>query len=183
MELKVPTTGLPSVALPPVIAMPEWTGLPVPILEMPRGQIPSYQPLVVPPQASPVPVPQSQGQKEEEESSKQLRQPQAPKIELPDVDTLQAQEVVELSIPGTEITVPMPSAEIVTAAFTTSVVSVSAALGATSIFKQLVKAMKPVLKQAAKKLMAAQVEQGETWGRQRLRERYLRKQLQRESRF
>ena len=57
-----------------------------------------------------------------------------------------------IDVPFTDQEVPMPSTEIMTAAATTSVISVAATLTATSIFKYLVMLMKPLLKQAWSKL-------------------------------
>ena len=57
-----------------------------------------------------------------------------------------------VDVPFTDIEVPMPSTEIMTAAGTTAVISVAATLTATSVFKWLVTIMKPVLKQAWSKL-------------------------------
>ena len=61
-------------------------------------------------------------------------------------------EVQILNVPFMDVEIPMPTAEIMTAAATTSVISVGATLAATSCFKYLVTVMKPVLKQAWNKL-------------------------------
>ena len=57
-----------------------------------------------------------------------------------------------VDVPFTDLEVPMPSTEIMTAAATTAVISVVATLTATSIFKYLVMVMKPVVKQTWNKI-------------------------------
>ena len=110
--------------------------MPAPVLEVPRAQLPSYKPLVVPP-SDLRPPPGVKGENEDK----------APNKKLP-----QAKEVQIIDVPFTDVEVPMPSTEIMTAAATTAVISVAATLTATSIFKHLVSLMKPLLKQAWSKL-------------------------------
>ena len=109
--------------------------LPTPTLELPRGTIPSYKPLVVPP-SDLRPPPGVRGSNEDKSPDR----------------TPQAKEVQMIDVPFTDVEVPMPSTEIMTAAATTAIISVAATLTATSVFKWLVTLMKPVLKQAWSKL-------------------------------
>ena len=169
MELNLPSMGLPSVALPNEIKLPP------PILEMPKADLPSYRPLVAPPAEPSVPAPQVQEPEEESVESKP-QAPSAPQVRVSDNTFEEKEEVVELILPGTEVSIPMPSASIVTAAATTSVISVAATLTATSMFKKLVTAFKPVIKKIARVLDSGRGAPQESWGRQRLRERYLRRQ-------
>jgi L-fucose isomerase-like protein len=81
---------------------------------------------------------------------------------------LPSAETTTLTVPGTSIKVPVPKAEIVSAAAVTSVISVGATLAATSMFKHLVSAMKPVFKAAAKKVQKLRGKKVLTFGRQRL---------------
>ena len=111
--------------------------MPAPVLEVPRAQIPSYKPLVVPP-SDLRPPPGVKGENEDKAPGK-TKPPQAKEVQIIDV-------------PFTDVEVPMPSTEIMTAAATTAVISVAATLTATSIFKHLVSLMKPLLKQAWSKL-------------------------------
>ena len=111
--------------------------MPAPVLEVPRAQIPSYKPLVVPP-SDLRPPPGVKGENEDKAPDK-TKPPQAKEVQIIDV-------------PFTDLEVPMPSTEIMTAAATTAVISVAATLTATSIFKHLVSLMKPLLKQAWSKL-------------------------------
>ena len=111
--------------------------MPAPVLEVPRAQIPSYKPLVVPP-SDLRPPPGIKGSNED----KAPKETKAPK----------AKEVQMIDVPFTDKEIPMPSTEIMTAAATTAVISVAATLTATSVFKYLVMIMKPVFKQAWSKL-------------------------------
>ena len=124
---------------PPVIPslrLPEPLVLPRPVLDVPRADLPSYKPLVVPPSDLRPPP----GVKGEGSEKPKPTKPNIPK------------EVQIVDIPFTEITVPMPTTTIMTTAATTSVISVAATLTATSVFKYLVMLLKPVFKQAWTKL-------------------------------
>ncbi len=119
----------------PALTLPEAPVMPAPVLEVPRAQLPSYKPLVVPP-SDLRPPPGIKGENEDKSPDK------AP----------QAKEVQMIDVPFMDVEVPMPSTEIMTAAATTAVISVAATLTATSVFKWLVTLMKPVFKQAWSKL-------------------------------
>lgn len=121
----------------PSLTLPEAPVLGVPILEIPRAQIPNYKPLVVPP-SDLRPPPGVKGENADKAPDK-TKPPQAKEVQIIDV-------------PFTDIEVPMPSTEIMTAATTTAVISVAATLTATSIFKHLVSVIKPLFKQAWSKL-------------------------------
>ena len=135
---------LPSLTLP---GAPE---LPQAVLEVPRAQLPSYKPLVVPPSTL-RPPPGIEGintedeppQKEKKTDSK--KQPTQPDINLPP-------EAQIVEIPFTDIEVPMPTTTIMTTAATTAFISVAATLTATSLFKYIVMVLKPVFKQTWSKL-------------------------------
>ena len=115
----------------PSLRLPEPVVLPRPVLEVPRADIPSYKPLVVPPSDLRAPP----GVKGTTESDKPK-----PKPPTPPVPTIR--------VPYTEVDVPVPDGVVLTTAATTAVVSVAATLTATSMFKWLVTVMKPVFKQA-----------------------------------
>lgn len=121
----------------PSLTLPEAPVMPAPVLEVPRAQLPSYKPLIVPP-SDLRPPPGVKGENEDKAPDK-TKPPQAKEVQIIDV-------------PFTDLEVPMPSTEIMTAAATTAVISVAATLTATSIFKHLVSLMKPLLKQAWSKL-------------------------------
>jgi hypothetical protein len=122
--------------------------MPSAVLEVPRGLLPSYKPLVVPPSTlRPPPGIQGPGASEEE-PEKELTKPK-PKV---DKNLPKEKEVQMVDVPFTDLEVPMPSTEIMTAAATTAVISVVATLTATSIFKYLVMVMKPVVKQTWNKI-------------------------------
>ena len=142
----------------PVWSLPEAPLLPTPILELPNAEIPSYKPLVVPPNTlRPPPGVKGietkdeppQAEKTQTKTTPKKAVPAKPDVKLPDNIPPEAQIV---SIPFTDIEVPMPTTTIMTTAATTSVISVGATLAATSVFKYLVMVMKPILKQAWNKL-------------------------------
>ena len=122
---------LPSLSLP---AAPE---LPQAVLEVPRAQLPSYKPLVVPPNTL-RPPPGIEGINTEEESPTEETKPTVKPALPPEA------QIVE--IPFTDIEVPMPTTTIMTTAATTAFISVAATLTATSLFKYLVMVMKPIMK-------------------------------------
>ena len=119
----------------PSLRLPEPVVLPRPVLEVPRADLPSYKPLVVPPSDLRAPP----GVKGTTESDKPK-----PKPPTPPVPTVR--------VPYTEMDVPVPDGIVLTTAATTAVVSVAATLTATSLFKWLVTVMKPVFKQAWTKI-------------------------------
>jgi len=130
----------------PVLRLPEPPLLPRPVLEVPRAVLPSYKPLVVPP-SDLRPPPGVKGINSEENEDKEQTKPQ-PKI--PSIP--KSSEIRYVDIPNTDITIPLPSNEILATAGTTAMVSVAATLTATSIFKRTVSLMKPVIKAAWTKI-------------------------------
>tara|TARA_R100001224_G_scaffold53216_1_gene31138 strand:+ start:52 stop:528 length:477 start_codon:yes stop_codon:yes gene_type:complete len=144
---------------PPVLpsfSLPEAPLLPPPILDIPQAELPSYKPLVVPPntlrppagiEGIPIKEEPPQGDTETTETTKSTT-PSSTEVKLPNLPP----EAQIVSIPFTDIEVPMPTTTIMTTAATTSVISVGATLAATSIFKYLVMVMKPVFKQIWTKL-------------------------------
>ena len=134
----MPNLGEPPVL--PYVRLPEPPVLPRPVLEVPRAVLPSYKPLVVPP-SDLRPPPGVKGVNSEEKEEKEQAKPQ-PKI--PAIP--KSPEIRYVDIPNTDITIPLPSNEILATAGTTAMVSVAATLTATSIFKRTVSLMKPVFK-------------------------------------
>ena len=128
---------LPSLSLP---AAPE---LPQAVLEVPRAELPSYKPLVVPPNTL-RPPPGIEGINTEEESPTEETKPTVKPALPPEA------QIVE--IPFTDIEVPMPTTTIMTTAATTAFISVAATLTATSLFKYIVMILKPVFKQTWTKI-------------------------------
>ena len=117
------------------------------VLEVPRAELPSYKPLVVPPSAlrPPPGIEGSEPSEEQTTESTEAKPKPTQQISLPP-------EVQLLEIPFTEVEVPMPSTEIMTTAATTAFISVAATLTATSLFKYLVMVFKPIFKQAWNKI-------------------------------
>lgn len=127
----------------PDFKLPEPLVLPRPVLEMPTIELPSYRPLLVPPEGL---QPAGGGEASEKEERPVVTPPK------PEIPQIKPPEIQYLEVPGTDYEVPLPTPEILATAGTTAVVSVAATLTATSIFKWLVTAMKPVLKQAWNRL-------------------------------
>ena len=126
----------------PVLRLPEPPLLPSPVLEVPRATLPSYKPLVVPPNdLRPPPgvkgTTQSDKKKEEKPKPKPPPPPKPPPI---------PSQVRYVDVPGTDLTVPLPSNEILATATTTATVSVAATLTATAVFKRTVSVLKPIIK-------------------------------------
>ena len=124
----------PSISIPDQL-IPEAPNLPRAILELPRGEAPSYMPMLAPPEDLKPPVGVA---KEGEEDAKE-KPPPPP-------------EVRKITIPWINHDLPVPKEEIVVAAGMTAVVSVVATLTATSLFNQVVKLLKPVFMQLAKRI-------------------------------
>ena len=121
---------LPSFNLPPQI-LPDVPDLPRPNLDLPTADLPSFKPMLVPAGALRGPT----GTEEEEEDNEPT-----------------AAEVQRVTVPFTDITIPVPQEEIMVTAATTAFISVAATLTATSLFKQCVKVFKPMIMQLAKRI-------------------------------
>ena len=122
----------------PVLRLPEPLVLPRPVLEVPRADLPSYKPIVVPP-SDLRPPPGVAGTTPSEQEPKKAAPKPKPKPPTPP-------EIRYWEVPVLDKEIPVPSAEILSTAATTATVSVAATLTATAIFKQLVSVMKPVIK-------------------------------------
>ena len=130
--------------------MPDAPNLPIPVLEVPRADLPNYKPLVVPPNTLQPPpgikgINVGDGPPPEEQKPTSTKQTAQPNIDLPP-------EAQIVEIPFTDIEIPMPTTTIMTTAATTATISVAATLTATSLFKWLVTIMKPIMKQTWSKL-------------------------------
>ena len=140
--------GLPSIILPDALPIPGALELPAPTIEQPTADLPSYDPIVIAPSvlAPPVGVITADLEEvlEEELQRKQEGKPPKPKQE--------AAEVKRIDVPFTDLTFPVPKEEILVTAGTTASVCVIATLTVTSLFKQTVKVMKPIIMQLAKRI-------------------------------
>ena len=130
----------------PSLRLPEPLVLPRPVLDVPRADLPSYKPLVVPP-SDLRPPPGVKGTTQSDKPKPKLK---PPPVKPPDIPI--PKDTREVDIPFTDITMPLPSNEILVTAGTTATVSVAATLTATAVFKWTVTAMKPILKQAWTKI-------------------------------
>ena len=127
----------------PNLTLPEAPVLPDAVLEMPRAQLPTYKPLVAPPNTL-RPPPGIEGiNTEDEPPQSEAAKPTTPAL---------PPEAQIVEIPFTDIEVPMPTTTIMTTAATTAFISVAATLTATSLFKYIVMILKPVFKQTWSKL-------------------------------
>ena len=125
----------------PSLRLPEAPQLPRAVLEVPRATLPSYKPLVVPPNDL-RPPPGVKGTTPSE-TKKAAPKPPPPKPPTPPPPPAQVRYV---DVPGTDFTVPLPSNEILATATTTATVSVAATLTATAVFKRTVSVLKPIIK-------------------------------------
>ena len=121
---------LPSLKLPPQV-LPSVPDLPRPNLDLPKADLPSYKPMLVPSGTLRGPA----GTEEDEEDNEPT-----------------AAEVQRVNVPFTDITIPIPQEEIMVTAATTAFISVAATLTATSLFKHCVKVFKPIIMQLAKRI-------------------------------
>jgi len=133
----------------PSITLPEALDLPIPVLEVPRADLPSYKPLVVPPNTLRPPE-GVEGINTQPDPEAESNPPQTKPYTPPSPPLPPEAQIVE--IPFTDVEIPMPTTTIMTTAATTAFISVAATLTATSIFKYLVMVMKPIFKQAWNKL-------------------------------
>ena len=136
----------------PSLNLPEAFVLPIPILEVPQADIPSYEPLVVPPNTL-RPPPGIEGinsdpAPEKEATTSKTTTPKSSTFTPPNIPP----EAQIIEVPFTDIEVPMPTTTIMTTAATTAFISVGATLAATSLFKYIVMLMKPIFKQAWNKM-------------------------------
>jgi len=136
----------------PSLFLPNAPNLPIPILEVPTADVPSYRPLVVPPNTlRPPPGIEGINSDPAPEADKETSKAQqvTPSVTPPEAQIIQ--------VPFTDIEVPMPTTTIMTTAATTAFISVAATLAATSLFKYLVMLMKPIFKQAWNKLQKKKI--------------------------
>ena len=143
--------------------LPEAPAIPRVTLDQPRGSVPSYRPLVVPPSDLRAPEGvKAEGEEEQEEDPQ--KEQQQPEISLP-------KEITEITIPFTDVQVPVPKQEILVTAGTTASVSVVATLTATAVFKRCVQILKPLIQQVVKRIQRRRGKEVLSWSQQRLAQR------------
>ena len=125
----------------PVLTLPEAPQLPRPVLEVPRALLPSYKPLVVPPNDL-RPPPGVKGTTPSETKKTEKPKPKPPPPPPPKPPS----QIRYIDVPGTDYEVPLPTNEILVTAGTTATVSVAATLTATAVFKRTVSVLKPIIK-------------------------------------
>ena len=113
----------------PTIKLPEIIDIPRQIITLPSADLPSYIPIVVPPN--------------------DLESPEGVKMETEEEENPGMQKI---NIPIIDFEMPVPEQEILITAGTTAAVSVAATLTATAAFKWAVRVLKPIIKTAIGKL-------------------------------
>ena len=114
---------LPTIVLPEPLVIPEQT------IPLPTADLPSYIPIVVPPN--------------------NLESPEGVEMETEEKEDPGMQKI---NIPIVNVIMPVPDQEILITAGTTAAVSVAATLTATAAFKWAVKVLKPIIKTAIGKI-------------------------------
>ena len=137
-NILVPSFTLPAPIIPPPNPLPR------PSLDLPKAELPSFKPMLVPAKLLIAP----EGVTSEEEDKEAAR----PK----------PKEVKKIDIPWTNYRMPVPEEEIMITAATTAAISVAATLTATSLFKQCVKVFKPIIMQLAKRIQKKFTKHGDT---------------------
>lgn len=171
--------------------LPEPLSLPAPTLELPKAEVPSYEPMVFPftggtfSNGVRVNTKAAEGDDQEKKPPAAVVPPikvpapviQAPLYQTPEQtpsvlpeqrNRPQLAEATTITVPGLDIEIPVPRAEIVSAAAVTSIVSVTATLTATSLFKRLVSAFKPIINAVIKKINKLRNKKEISFGRKRL---------------
>ena len=116
----------------PTLDLPVAPNIPRVTLDIPKADIPSYRPIVVPPSS--------------------LSRDEGVAATDDDEEAATSQAMQRVDIPFTNISMPFPQEEILVTAATTAAVSVAATLTATAIFKRVVQVFKPVIMQAVKRI-------------------------------
>ena len=114
---------IPTIVLPEPLVIPEQT------IPLPTADVPSYIPIVVPPN--------------------NLESPEGVEMETEEKENPGMQKI---NIPIVDFKIPVPEQEILITAGTTAAVSVAATLTATAAFKWAVKVLKPIIKTAIGKI-------------------------------
>ena len=113
----------------PTLVLPETLVIPRQEIPLPTADLPSYIPMVVPPN--------------------DLESPEGVKMETEEKESPGMQKI---NIPIVDFDMPVPEQEILITAGTTAAVSVAATLTATATFKWAVKVLKPIIKTAIGKI-------------------------------
>ena len=113
---------------------------------------------------------------EQKQETLQRLKPKKPQGIQQAPDGPQFKEVTEFTVPGTDISIPVPRQEILSTAIVTagasSVAAVAGTLVASTLLKRLVQLLKPAMKTGMKRLAKLRGRPApETFGRQRLRQR------------
>ena len=178
--------------MPPVVPLPNALNVPRQQLAMPEFNTPTWvtPPIYRQPKPEDVKTGRTEGEKEDkgESAEREGRKPNIPESTMPDIPEVELppvnvavpemDQVNTVTIPIIEVDVPLPKTEIVVIAVTTASVSAVAAVGgtmvATTLFRELMKILKPVMKSVVKKLAGLRGKEVKSWSRERLAARRLR---------
>ena len=127
---------MPSIQLPDAGYLPSAMELPRAILSTPRADIPTYKPLLAPPET--LRPPDGVPPKDEDAAA---QKPPAPAPVTPTI-----------AIPFVDYELPVPRAEIITTAGITAGVAVIGTLTGTALFNYLIKILKPIFMQVVKRI-------------------------------
>lgn len=147
---RIEPISVSDVTVPPVprsgsVPPPVTSGIRIPIIDVPHFDVPSYEPIDYTPENI-KPVPPKEGANTPQEPSKPPKLPETPPLPdipkgpLPDISV----PVVEVPIVGE---VPIPPKEQVILAGTTAVAVTTATLGGKYFVEQMLKVLKPLVKQ------------------------------------
>ena len=145
--------------IPPVIKGPKWEPVPIYVEDIPEE----------------AEDPNASTKEKEEEGSKETKVKDTPvSVPIPEMAEIQT-----VTLPLVNVEIPLPRTEILVVASTTagvsSVTAVAGTLLATSMFRQLQPILKPIFKTIAKKVATIRKKKPPlSFGRQRLKDRYLR---------
>ena len=152
---------IPYAKLPRAIELPPRMTLPIP-----SAPLPSYQPLVLPSaeqlQEMLASEEEPQENQQEKEKAKPPQRPSPVQVELKKIpieeEVPQIEETTVVTLPGTNVEITVPKAEVLTTAAVSAGVAALASVGATMaagpVLQNLQKALKPVMKTVLKKLAA-----------------------------
>ena len=176
------------IMVPAPMPLPDAMNIPRQPLAMPQFNNPEWTPIPVYRDPTPeIKTGTKNGEKEDKGESadkdKDTKTPEnniqeVPEVDLPSQVIPEMNEVNTVTIPIIEVEVPLPKTEIVVIAVTTASVSAVAAVGgtmaATSLFRFLMKVLKPTMKTLVKKLAKLRGKEVKSWARQRLEARRLK---------
>ena len=151
-ELPALNLNLPNLILPKPPQLP-----PRMTLLGPDAKVPSYRPLVMPSAAQMRQMAAEEEERQKAATKKREEEKPQPKSPPPTTElSTQINEITTVTLPGTDLEIAVPRAEIVSTAVVTagasSVAAVAGTLAAGQVLQHLQRVLKPVMKTALKRL-------------------------------